>query len=138
QGYLVDRLGPKGLIGLGALMSGAGLIASAYIPELWGVYATCGLLCGVGTGIVYIGIIGLMVKWFPERRGFATGVVAAGYGFGALLTAFPIHDMIKASGYQQTLFVFGIIFAAVGLIGALLLHAPKEGEVVEKVLLEGE
>jgi oxalate/formate antiporter len=65
-------------------------------------------------------------------------VVAAGYGFGAILTTFPIDDMMKASGYQKTLFVFGIIFAAVGLIGALLLHAPKEGEVVEKVLLEGE
>ena len=66
-----------------------------------------------------------MVKWFPERRGFATGVVAAGYGFGAILTTFPIDDMMKASGYQQTLFVFGIIFGAVGLIGALVLRAPQ-------------
>ena len=81
QGYLVDRLGPKALIGLGALMSGAGWIASAYIADLWGLYATYGLLCGVGTGIVYIGIIGLMVRWFPERRGFATGIVAAGVRF---------------------------------------------------------
>src|SRR5215471_3832917 len=80
QGYLVERIGPKLLIGLGAVMSGAGWIASSYITTLWGLYATYGLLCGVGTGIVYIGIIGLMVKWFPDRRGFAAGVVAAGYG----------------------------------------------------------
>ncbi|MBI1774481.1 MAG: oxalate/formate MFS antiporter [Proteobacteria bacterium] len=129
QGFLVEKLGPKILIGLGALMSGAGWIASSTIATLWGLYATYGLLCGVGTGIVYIGIIGLMVRWFPHRRGFATGVVAAGYGFGAILTTFPIDDMLKASGYQRTLVVFGAIFAAIGLVGALMLRSPKEGEV---------
>jgi oxalate/formate antiporter len=129
QGFLVEKLGPKILIGLGAVMSGAGWIASSYITSLWGLYATYGLLCGVGTGIVYIGIIGLMVKWFPDRRGFATGVVAAGYGFGAILTTFPIDDMLKASGYQHTLVVFGSIFAVIGLIAALMLRAPQEGEV---------
>ena len=137
QGYLIDKFGPKALIGLGAVMSGAGWIASAYITDLWGLYATYGLLCGVGTGIVYIGIIGLMVRWFPERRGFATGVVAAGYGFGAILTTFPIDDMLKASGYQRTLIVFGAIFGVVGLIGALMLRAPREGEVAVQPHLEG-
>jgi MFS transporter, OFA family, oxalate/formate antiporter len=129
QGLLVERLGPKILVGLGAVMSGAGWIASAYITTIWGLYATYGLLCGVGTGIVYIGIIGLMVKWFPERRGLATGVVAAGYGFGAILTTFPIDSMLKASGYQHTLVVFGITFAAVGLIGALMLRSAPEGKI---------
>jgi oxalate/formate antiporter len=126
QGYLVERFGPKVLIGLGAAMSGIGWIASSYITSIWGLYATYGLLCGVGTGIVYIGIVGLMVKWFPDRRGFATGVVAAGYGFGAMLTTFPIDAMLKSSGYQQTLIVFGAIFAVVGLAIALLLKAPPE------------
>jgi MFS transporter, OFA family, oxalate/formate antiporter len=134
QGLLVERLGPKILIGLGAVMSGAGWIASAYITTIWGLYATYGLLCGVGTGIVYIGIIGLMVKWFPERRGLATGVVAAGYGFGAILTTFPIDSMLKASGYQHTLVVFGITFAAVGLIGALMLRSPTEGKISGHVI----
>jgi oxalate/formate antiporter len=137
QGYLVDRFGPKLLIGLGAVMSGAGWIASAHITSVWGLYATYGLLCGVGTGIVYIGIIGLMVRWFPDRRGFATGVVAAGYGFGAILTTFPIDSMMKAAGYQHTLTVFGTIFAAVGLVGALLLKAPREGEVTSTPVLSG-
>src|SRR5580692_12096175 len=77
QGFLVERLGPKVLIGVGALLSGAGWIASSQIDSLVGLYATYGLLCGIGTGIVYIGIVGLMVRWFPDRRGFATGVVAA-------------------------------------------------------------
>src|SRR5580693_9091552 len=135
QGFLVERLGPKLLIGLGALLSGAGWIASASITSLWGLYATYGLLCGIGTGIVYIGVIGLMVKWFPDRRGLATGVVAAGYGFGAILTTFPIDGMLKASGYQHTLFIFGSIFAAVGVVGAMALRAPREAEVAARPAL---
>jgi MFS transporter, OFA family, oxalate/formate antiporter len=134
QGFLVERLGPKVLIGLGAVTSGVGWIASSYITTIWGLYATYGLLCGVGTGIVYIGIIGLMVKWFPERRGLATGVVAAGYGFGAILTTFPIDTMLKSSGYQHTLVVFGTIFAAIGLMGALMLRPSPEGKTLPQVI----
>ena len=135
QGFLVEKLGPRLLIGVGALLSGAGWIASSSIESLWGLYATYGLLCGIGTGIVYIGIIGLMVKWFPERRGLATGLVAAGYGFGAILTTFPIDGMMKASGYQHTLFIFGSIFAAVGVVGALALRAPRDGDVAARPAL---
>ncbi|MGB8735822.1 MAG: MFS transporter, partial [Rhodomicrobium sp.] len=80
QGWLIERLGPKLLIGAGAVLSGLGWVATSQVTSLEGVYLTYGLLCGLGTGFVYIGIVGLMVKWFPERRGFATGVVAAGYG----------------------------------------------------------
>ena len=134
QGFLVERVGPKALIGLGAVMSGVGWIASSYAATIWGLYATYGLLCGVGTGIVYVGIIGLMVKWFPERRGLATGVVAAGYGFGAILTTFPISIMLKESGYQHTLVVFGTIFAAIGLIGALMLTSPPESKIAGQVM----
>jgi len=135
QGFLVERFGPKLLIGLGALMNGAGWIASSYIQTIWGLYATYGLLCGIGTGIVYIGIIGLMVKWFPDRRGLATGVVAAGYGFGAILTTFPIDSMIKASGYQHTLVVFGAVFGVIGLIGALMLRSPSEERMTGQATL---
>jgi oxalate/formate antiporter len=137
QGFLVERLGPKVLIGLGALMSGAGWIAASRITTIWGLYETYGLLCGVGTGIVYIGIVGLMVKWFPEHRGFATGTVAAGYGFGAMLTTFPIDGMLTAYGYQHTLVVFGAIFAAIGLTGALLLRSPPVTKMAEPTPMSG-
>lgn len=129
QGWLVDRFGPRLLVGAGALLSGAGWIASSHVTNLPGLYATYGLLCGIGTGVVYIGIVGLMVKWFPDRRGFATGIVAAGYGFGAILTTFPIDAMIKSAGYEQTLLVFGILFGLVGFLAALPLQLPSDGEV---------
>jgi oxalate/formate antiporter len=125
QGYLVDKFGPRLLIAVGCLMSGAGWITSAYATSLMGLYLTYGLFCGVGTGIVYIGIIGLMVRWFPDRRGFATGMVAAGYGFGAILTTFPIDTMLKSSGYQHTLVVFGVILGIVGAVAALAMRMPQ-------------
>jgi oxalate/formate antiporter len=124
QGFLIDKFGPRLLIAIGCVLSGAGWITSAYVTSLTGLYLTYGLFCGVGTGIVYIGIIGLMVRWFPDRRGFATGMVAAGYGFGAIATTFPIDTMLKSAGYQHTLVVFGFILGIVGALAALAMRMP--------------
>ena len=132
QGYLVDRFGPRLLIAFGCALSGVGWITSAYVTSLTGLYLTYGLFCGVGTGIVYIGIIGLMVRWFPDRRGFATGMVAAGYGFGAILTTFPIDTMLKNSGYQHTLVVFGFILGIVGALAALGMRMPRTDDQLPK------
>ncbi|WP_315831664.1 oxalate/formate MFS antiporter [Bradyrhizobium prioriisuperbiae] len=129
QGWLVERFGSRLLITVGCLLSGLGWVSAAYIQSIWGLYLTYGLFCGVGTGIVYVGIVGLMVRWFPDRRGFATGVVAAGYGFGAILTTFPIDAMLKSSGYQPTLITFGLILGAVGALAALGLRDPSASEV---------
>jgi oxalate/formate antiporter len=130
QGYLIDKFGPRLLIAIGCALSGAGWVATAYVHSLMGLYLTYGLFCGLGTGIVYVGIVGLMVRWFPDRRGFATGMVAAGYGFGAILTTFPIDTMIKASGYQHTLMVFGVILGVVGVLAALAMRMPTSEDVL--------
>ena len=89
QGWVVDRFGPKTLIAVGAALTGLGWVLSAYVDTVWMLFLTYGLFCGIGTGIVYVGVIGLMARWFPDRRGFAIGIVAAGYGMGAMLTTFP-------------------------------------------------
>ena len=103
QAYLVDRFGPRLLISIGALLSGGSWVVSSYVDNIWALYFTYGVLGGFGTGIIYVGIIGLMVRWFPDRRGLATGLAAAGYGFGAFFTSFPIDSMIKSSGYAHAL-----------------------------------
>ena len=130
QGYLIDRFGARSLIAAGCLLSGLGWISAAYATSLTTLYLTYGLLCGIGTGIVYVGIIGLMVRWFPDRRGLATGLVAAGYGFGAILTTFPIDTMMKQAGYQHTLVVFGLILGVVGAAAALAMRMPTSADVL--------
>ncbi len=124
QAYLVDRFGPRILISIGALLSGGSWLLSAYVDDIWALYFTYGVLGGFGTGIIYVGIIGLMVRWFPDRRGLATGLAAAGYGFGAFFTSFPIDSMIKSSGYAHTLLVWGIIQAVIGVAAAQWLRLP--------------
>jgi len=132
QGWLVERFGPRWLIATGAALVGLSWVLAAQATTVWGLYLTYGLFGGLGTGIVYIGVVGLMVGWFPDRRGFAAGVVAAGYGMGAILTSFPISDVIAASGYPATLRQFGLIFGAVGVLAALFLRAPPASIIAQE------
>ncbi|HEX5278738.1 MAG TPA: oxalate/formate MFS antiporter [Micropepsaceae bacterium] len=129
QGWLIDRFGPKFLIGSGAVLSGLGYVLAAQASDLWSLYISYGAFCGFGTGLVYIGIIGLMVRWFPDRRGFAVGLAAAGYGFGAIATTFPITGMLAASGHRPTLILFGVIFACIGAGAAVGLRSPRREDV---------
>jgi len=124
QGFLVDKFGPRALLSLGGALTGLSWVLAARASTLAGLYLTYGLLGGIGTGIVYIGVIGHMVQWFPDRRGFATGIVAAGYGMGAILTTFPISEALKNAGYEQALARYGLIFMVVGVIAAQGLRAP--------------
>ena len=103
QGWLVDKFGPRLLIATGGLLSGLSWVLASYASSLTMLYLTYGLIGGLGTGIVYVGVVGQMVGWFPDRRGFAAGVVAAGYGMGAIVTTFPITDSLAGVGYQATL-----------------------------------
>ncbi|HUI98100.1 MAG TPA: oxalate/formate MFS antiporter [Xanthobacteraceae bacterium] len=127
QAFLVERFGPKLLISVGTLLSGGAWVLAAQASSLTALYLTYGVIGGLGTGIVYVGIIGLMVRWFPDRRGLATGLAAAGYGFGAVFSSIPIGNMIKSAGYQETLLVWGIAQAIVGFVAAIGLRMPAEG-----------
>lgn len=131
QGWLVDRFGPRLLIATGGLLSGLGWVFASYTTSLIGLYLSYGIVCGVGTGIVYVGVVGQMVRWFPDARGFAAGMVAAGYGMGAILTTFPISASIADSGYQATLLRYGIVFAVIGVLAALGLRAPPASTAVK-------
>lgn len=127
QGGLIDRFGPRLLITIGTLLSGLSWVAAAQAESLVGLYLTYGVLGGLGTGIVYVGVVGQMVRWFPDRRGFAVGMVAAGYGFGAILTTFPISRQLASNGLNHTLVEFGIGLAVVGAAAAQALRSPIVG-----------
>ncbi len=137
QGFLIDRFGPRLLIGLGAAMTGLSWVLASFATTLPMLYLSYGLIGGLGTGIVYVGVIGQMVGWFPDRRGFAAGVVAAGYGMGAIMTTFPIANSIAAAGYQGTLMRFGVIFGIVGVAAALFLRPPPSTPVAGPLAAAG-
>jgi OFA family oxalate/formate antiporter-like MFS transporter len=124
QGVLVDRFGPRLLLSFGVLITGVSWVLAAQASTLTMLFLTYGLLGGIGTGMVYVGVIGHMVQWFPDQRGLATGLVAAGYGIGAVLTTFPIAAVLRESTYQDALTRFGILFGFVGLIAAQGLRRP--------------
>src|SRR5262249_38600794 len=90
------------------------------------LYLTYGVIGGFGTGIIYVGIIGLMVRWFPDRRGVAPRLPAAGYGLGAFFSPCPHHSTVKGSGYEHTLLVWGVIQGVIGVLAALGLRTPPE------------
>ncbi|HEY1180703.1 MAG TPA: oxalate/formate MFS antiporter [Rhodocyclaceae bacterium] len=127
QGYLIDKFGPKLLLCTGAILTGLSWVFASSATSLMAVYLTYGVLGGLGTGIIYVGIVGLMVSWFPDKRGMAVGVVAAGYGMGALLTTFPVTHSIAEQGYQATLLHFGLIFGAIAFLAALGLKRAPAG-----------
>jgi MFS transporter, OFA family, oxalate/formate antiporter len=83
---------------------------------------------GIGAGVIYGASVGNALKWFPDRRGLAAGLTAAGFGAGSALTVIPIANMISSSGYQQTFLWFGLGQGIVVMVVGLLLRAPKAGE----------
>jgi MFS family permease len=126
QGYLIEKFGPNLLLAAGAILTGLSWVLASSADSLMSVYLTYGLLGGIGTGIIYMGIVGLMVAWFPDKRGMAAGVVAAGYGMGAVLSTFPVTISIAKLGYRPTLLHFGLIFGAVALLAALCMKRPPK------------
>jgi OFA family oxalate/formate antiporter-like MFS transporter len=84
-------------------------------------------VAGVGAGVVYGTAVGSAMKWFPDHRGLAAGLTAAGFGAGSALTVVPIANMITRSGFQHAFVTWGIIQGAVVVLAALFLEAPAEG-----------
>jgi oxalate/formate antiporter len=132
QGFLIEKFGPRLLLSAGAILTGASWVLAAQVQSISLLYLTYGGLGGIGTGIIYVGVVGLMVEWFPDKRGFAAGMAAAGYGFGAMVTTFPISNSLAAAGYQQTLEIFGVSLGLIGLLAAQGMKRPKvpAGQVV--------
>jgi OFA family oxalate/formate antiporter-like MFS transporter len=132
EGWIVDKLGPqkgpKLMVAFGGILIAAGWIVNSIADSLTMLYLGA-VLAGIGGGAVYATCVGLAVKWFPDRRGLAVGLTAAGFGAGAALTVVPIRMMIASSGYESTFFWFGLGQGAIVLVIAWLLRAPEAGEL---------
>ena len=126
EGYLVDRIGPRLMLGIGSIMVALGWVGSGKAETIGSLYFWYAL-GGIGAGIVYGGTIGNALKWFPDHRGLCVGLTAGAYGIGTATTIAPIAAMMKTSGYQHTFIVWGIIQGIVVLAAALFLARPPVG-----------
>jgi OFA family oxalate/formate antiporter-like MFS transporter len=152
EGWFVDKWGPKLVILFGGILAGLGWVMNSYATTLGGLtgYYAAQIVAGIGAGAVYGTCIGNALKWFPDKRGLAAGLTAAGFGAGSALTVAPIQHMIAgkplldfsffglpvyletaAKGFQETFFWFGIWQGIIIVLLALLLRLPRTGEVPE-------
>jgi MFS transporter, OFA family, oxalate/formate antiporter len=103
-------------------------VMNAYADSLMTLYLAAAI-GGIGAGVIYGGSVGNALKWFPDRRGLAAGLTAAGFGAGSALTVVPIANMIQSSGYEAAFFWFGIGQGLIVVVFSLFLRAPQAGEV---------
>jgi len=131
QGWIVDNLGPqrgpKLMVAFGGIMVGIGWIINSYADSLTLLYLGA-VVGGTGGGAVYATSVGQAVKWFPDRRGLAVGLTAAGYGAGSALSVIPIQHVIGLYGYQTAFLWFGILQGGIVFILAWFLRGPEAGE----------
>jgi OFA family oxalate/formate antiporter-like MFS transporter len=128
EGYLIDRLGPRIVVCAGGVLVGLAWALNSVADSLAMLYVGA-VIGGIGAGAVAGASYGNALKWFPDRRGLAAGLTAAGFGAGSALTVIPIANMIQWSGYQAAFLWFGLGQGVVVLIVALLLRAPEADEV---------
>jgi OFA family oxalate/formate antiporter-like MFS transporter len=132
EGWIVDMLGPqrgpKVMVGAGGILVATGWVINSYATSLETLYLGA-IVSGIGGGAVYATCVGMAVKWFPDRRGLAVGLTAAGYGAGAAITVIPIQYVIANYGYNAAFLWFGIGQGVIVLVLALLLRGPEAGEM---------
>jgi OFA family oxalate/formate antiporter-like MFS transporter len=124
EGYLVDRFGPRPVVLFGGLLCGIGWVLNSFAGSLTMLYVAAAV-SGVGAGAVYGTCVGNALKWFPDRRGLAAGLTAAGFGAGSALTILPITAIIKSSGYEAAFLYFGIGQGVIVMLLAMALTDPR-------------
>ncbi|HLZ63879.1 MAG TPA: OFA family MFS transporter [Ktedonosporobacter sp.] len=140
-GYLNSRFGPRVIATVAGIFYGVGTLLSALVtafaPNIFLLYITDGLIGGIGLGLGYIVAIAMLLKWFPDRRGFITGLAVAGFGGGAAITA-PIAaallgstNKLTASALQgnltTTFLILGIIYLVVVIAAAQFFRTAPDG-----------
>ena len=135
EGWVADRYGPRFVVMLGGLAAGISWLMNSRAHSLETLYLAAAV-GGVGIGCVFGTCMGTALKWFPERRGFASGMIAAGYGLGAAVTVIPTSRMILESGYRHAFFFFGLLQGvSIFCLGAFLVkptvqaYRPSRGKI---------
>ncbi|GEQ33673.1 OFA family MFS transporter [Marinilactibacillus psychrotolerans] len=140
SGRLQDKFGPRKIATIGIVLYSAGLMLTSTAESLWQLYLYYSLIAGVGIGFVYVCPLSTCVKWFPDKKGFITGIAVGAFGLGGFLFNSFIQSFIESVGVSRAFFYQGIIYMIIGLIGAQLLRQPKinTSEVSDKIINDNE
>ena len=133
-GRFVERIGPRASGTVSALFFGAGMIGTALAVSLQSVpllYFFYGCIGGIGLGVGYITPVATLVKWFPARRGFATGLAIMGFGFAALIAGPVMQFLTETVGLFENFLIMGISYAVIMCLSAWYLAPPRPGDVEE-------
>ncbi|PZE20520.1 L-lactate MFS transporter [Paenibacillus xerothermodurans] len=133
-GHFVEKYGPRKAGLLAAAFFGVGIAGSGLavhlssLPLLYLFYGVCG---GIGLGVGYIAPVSTLVKWFPDRRGLATGLAIMGFGFASLVSSPIIAQLIDSVGIASTFYILGTSYFALMLSSSLYLAPPPAGWMPE-------
>jgi MFS transporter, OFA family, oxalate/formate antiporter len=127
EGWFVDRFGPRIVVAVGGVCVACAWTLNSFATSLWLLYAAAAL-AGIGAGAVYGTCVGNALKWFPDLRGLAAGLTAAGFGAGAAATVIPIREMILGYGYEAAFLWVGLGRGLVIVLLSRFLRAPRPGE----------
>ncbi|MCT4593405.1 MAG: OFA family MFS transporter [Anaeromicrobium sp.] len=124
SGRLQDKIGPRKVATIGAILYGGGLILASTATSLTQLYIYYGLIAGAGVGFAYVCPLSTCVRWFPEKKGFITGIAVGAFGLGGLVFKSIIQYFIVNKGVSSTFLYLGIIYSVLGLIGSQFLILP--------------
>ncbi|MDQ2989540.1 MAG: oxalate/formate MFS antiporter [Pseudomonadota bacterium] len=123
EGWAVDKFGPRPVVLFGGLLCALGWVMNSFADSLTLLYVAAAV-SGIGAGAVYGTCVGSALKWFPDRRGLAAGLTAAGFGAGSAATIIPISNMIASKGYEATFLYFGLGQGIIVVLLALMMVRP--------------
>jgi MFS transporter, OFA family, oxalate/formate antiporter len=123
SGWLVDRIGPRAFLSVAGFMCGVGWASLGHVHTLSSLYLFYGL-AGFGAALVYCGSMGIALKWFPDKRGLAAGLISAGFGSGAALFIPIIAHLLKVADYQTAFLYTGIGQGLVIILAGQFLKNP--------------
>ena len=129
-GPWVERRGPRAAATAAAVLFGVGLVIGGIglaLKQAVLVFLGMGVIGGMGCGFGYIAPVSTLVKWFPDRRGMATGMAIMGFGGGAFLAGYLNVYFMNRFGVAETVIALGIVYFAIMMIGARILRRPPEG-----------
>jgi len=127
-GHFVEKYGPRKAGLLSAFFFGLGITGAGVainMESLPLLYLTYGVLGGIGLGVGYIAPVSTLVKWFPDRRGLATGLAIMGFGFAALINSPIMQKLMGSVGIANTFFILGVSYFIIMVVSSLYLEPPE-------------